>query len=61
LPTGWTVPCDGRGGHRHPDRDRITLGLVALAGRERDLILAGFRDARSRRGWPTGCWPMPTA
>ncbi|MCA2010531.1 cation:proton antiporter [Pararhodobacter sp. CCB-MM2] len=27
-----------------PDRDRITLGLVALAGRERDLILEGFRD-----------------
>lgn len=27
-----------------PDRDRITLGLVALAGRERDLVLEGFRD-----------------
>lgn len=27
-----------------PDRDRITLGLVALAGRERDLILEAFRD-----------------
>jgi CPA1 family monovalent cation:H+ antiporter len=27
-----------------PDRDRITLGLVALAGRERDLILEQFRD-----------------
>jgi len=26
------------------DRDRITLGLVALAGRERDLILERFRD-----------------
>lgn len=26
------------------DRDRITLGLVALAGRERDMILEGFRD-----------------
>lgn len=26
------------------DRDRITLGLVALAGRERDLVLEGFRD-----------------
>ncbi|MCL4676206.1 MAG: cation:proton antiporter, partial [Pararhodobacter sp.] len=26
------------------DRDRITLGLVALAGRERDLILEAFRD-----------------
>ena len=26
------------------DRDRITLGLVALAGRERDLILSAFRD-----------------
>jgi len=26
------------------DRDRITLGLVALAGRERDLILEGFRE-----------------
>ena len=26
------------------DRDRITLGLVALAGRERDLILADFRE-----------------
>ncbi|MDO9525483.1 MAG: cation:proton antiporter [Gemmobacter sp.] len=27
-----------------PDRDRITLGLLALAGRERDLILEEFRD-----------------
>jgi CPA1 family monovalent cation:H+ antiporter len=27
-----------------PDRDRITLGLMALAGRERDLILETFRD-----------------
>ncbi len=27
-----------------PDRDRVTLGLVALAGRERDLILEAFRD-----------------
>ena len=27
-----------------PDRDRITLGLVALAGRERDLVLEAFRD-----------------
>lgn len=27
-----------------PDRDRITLGLVALAGRERDLVLESFRD-----------------
>jgi CPA1 family monovalent cation:H+ antiporter len=26
------------------DRDRVTLGLVALAGRERDLILGAFRD-----------------
>lgn len=26
------------------DRDRITLGLVAMAGRERDLILEAFRD-----------------
>ncbi|MFN4098997.1 MAG: cation:proton antiporter, partial [Pararhodobacter sp.] len=26
------------------DRDRITLGLVALAGRERDLTLEAFRD-----------------
>jgi len=26
------------------DRDRITLGLVALAGRERDLILEDFRE-----------------
>ncbi|PVH27970.1 cation:proton antiporter [Pararhodobacter oceanensis] len=26
------------------DRDRVTLGLVALAGRERDLILERFRD-----------------
>ncbi|TVQ58117.1 MAG: sodium:proton antiporter, partial [Rhodobacteraceae bacterium] len=26
------------------DRDRITLGLVALAGAERDMILARFRD-----------------
>ncbi len=26
------------------DRDRITLGLVALAGRERDLILENFRQ-----------------
>jgi CPA1 family monovalent cation:H+ antiporter len=26
------------------DRDRITLGLVALAGAERDMILAAFRD-----------------
>jgi monovalent cation:H+ antiporter, CPA1 family len=26
------------------DRDRITLGLVALAGHERDLILEAFRD-----------------
>jgi len=27
-----------------PDRDRITLGLIALAGRERDAILDAFRD-----------------
>ncbi|WP_333828804.1 cation:proton antiporter [Pararhodobacter sp.] len=27
-----------------PDRDRITLGLVALAGRERDMILDSFRE-----------------
>ncbi|MDG3040232.1 cation:proton antiporter [Roseicyclus marinus] len=26
------------------DRDRITLGLIALAGRERDMILARVRD-----------------
>lgn len=26
------------------DRERVTLGLVALAGRERDLTLAAFRD-----------------
>ncbi len=26
------------------DRDRVTLGLVALAGHERDLILQAFRD-----------------
>lgn len=26
------------------DRDRITLGLVALAGRERDLVLESFKD-----------------
>lgn len=26
------------------DRDRVTLGLVALAGRERDMILEGFRS-----------------
>lgn len=26
------------------DRDRITLGLIALAGRERDLILEAFHD-----------------
>ncbi|MGY6697432.1 MAG: cation:proton antiporter [Roseinatronobacter sp.] len=26
------------------DRDRITLGLVALAGRERDLIIENFRE-----------------
>lgn len=27
-----------------PDRERITLGLVALAGRERDLIIENFRQ-----------------
>ncbi|MDO5622298.1 MAG: cation:proton antiporter [Paracoccus sp. (in: a-proteobacteria)] len=27
-----------------PDRDRITLGLIALAGRERDMILDAFRE-----------------
>ncbi len=27
------------------DRDRVTLGLIALAGAERDLILEAFRDA----------------
>jgi monovalent cation:H+ antiporter, CPA1 family len=27
-----------------PDRDRITLGLIALAGRERDMILEAFRE-----------------
>ncbi|QYK39815.1 MAG: cation:proton antiporter [Paracoccaceae bacterium] len=26
------------------DKDRVTLGLVALAGQERDIILAAFRD-----------------
>ncbi len=29
---------------RIQDRDRITLGLIALAGRERDLILENFRQ-----------------
>lgn len=32
------------GGDEIPDRDRITLGLVALAGRERDMILEAFRE-----------------
>lgn len=27
-----------------PDRDRITLGLVALAGREREFVLQAFND-----------------
>ncbi len=27
-----------------PDADRVTLGLVALAGRERDMILEAFRE-----------------
>lgn len=27
-----------------PDKDRITLGLIALAGRERDMILDAFRE-----------------
>jgi len=27
-----------------PDRDRITLGLIALGGRERDMILDAFRQ-----------------
>ena len=27
-----------------PDKDRITLGLVALAGQERDMILDAFRE-----------------
>lgn len=31
-------------GTKIPDRDRITLGLVALAGHERDLVLDAFRD-----------------
>jgi len=31
-----------------PDRDRITLGLIALAGRERDLVLQGFRERTIR-------------
>ncbi|MFN4056627.1 MAG: cation:proton antiporter [Roseinatronobacter sp.] len=31
-------------GQAIPDRDRITLGLVALAGRERDLIIENFRQ-----------------
>jgi CPA1 family monovalent cation:H+ antiporter len=31
-------------GSEIPDRDRITLGLIALAGRERDLVLDGFRE-----------------
>jgi CPA1 family monovalent cation:H+ antiporter len=26
------------------DKDRVTLGLIALAGQERELILAAFRD-----------------
>lgn len=26
------------------DRDRVTLGLIALAGQEREVILTGFRD-----------------
>ena len=32
------------------DRDRVTLGLVALAGRERDLILTAFRDGLIEAG-----------
>lgn len=32
------------GGDEIPDRDRITLGLVALAGRERDMVLEAFRE-----------------
>ncbi len=32
------------------DRDRVTLGLVALAGRERDYILEGFRDGAIAAG-----------
>jgi CPA1 family monovalent cation:H+ antiporter len=32
------------GGDDIPDRERITLGLVALAGRERDIVLERFRQ-----------------
>jgi CPA1 family monovalent cation:H+ antiporter len=32
------------------DRDRLTLGLVTLAGRERELILEGFRE-RTISSW----------
>ena len=42
------------------DRDRVTLGLIALAGHERDTILAACVSARSRHGWPIRCYRMPT-
>jgi monovalent cation:H+ antiporter, CPA1 family len=39
-----TAVAEADEGQDIPDRDRVTLGLVALAGRERDLILEAFRD-----------------
>ncbi len=41
LDTAVEAADDGEG---IQDRDRITLGLVALAGQERDLVLVAFRD-----------------
>jgi len=35
---------DADEGTEIPDRDRITLGLVALAGREREFVLQAFND-----------------
>lgn len=42
------------------DRDRITLGLIALAGHERDTILIRMRDAQFRSGWPNRSFRTPT-
>lgn len=39
-----TAMSKAEGADEIPDRERITLGLVALAGRERDMILDAFRE-----------------
>jgi monovalent cation:H+ antiporter, CPA1 family len=42
------------------DRDRITLGLIALAGPSATRSSPACANARSRPGWPNRCCRTPT-